>query len=129
MANDGWTKVEMSPTWTPEKVNDELVGVLTAKEENVGPNNSRLYTVEKENGESVSVWGSTVLDTRMKNISLGEELKIVYLGLEDSLNRKGSQYKVFDVFHKKTAFTKVDQKPDQEEKDFIDDVEKAVKGN
>jgi len=46
----------------------------------------------------VNVWGSTILDTRLKNIEVGEEIKIVFLGREKSKRRKDSEYKKFDVF-------------------------------
>ena len=119
---DDWEKVEMSPAWVPENVNDELIGVLTAREENVGPNDSMLYTLEKEDHELISVWGSMVLDSRMKNIQIGEIVKIVFLGLGKKQGGKNPA-KLFDVFHKKASYSKVDQ----EEQDFVDDVDKVLK--
>src|SRR3990167_9165592 len=102
MAEDTWKKVEMGDTWNFEK-EPEMIGLFIGKEENVGENNSNLYTFEVDQ-KNVSVWGSTVLDTRMKNVKVGEEVKIVFLGLKDSPNRKGKQYKNFDVFHREPSF-------------------------
>ena len=44
-----------------------------------------MYTVqEKESGDNIGVWGSTILDGRMKGISIGMEVRIVYKGLGDA---------------------------------------------
>lgn|SRR3990167_3707529 len=102
MADDGWIKSEQGDTWD-FTANKEMVGLFIGKEENVGENNSNLYSFEVDQ-KNVAVWGSTVLDIRMKNVKVGEEVKIVFLGMEDSPNRKGKQYKNFDVFHREPSF-------------------------
>lgn len=100
---DNWEKVEMSPTWDYEE-NKTLIGVFVQKEEGVGPNESNLYTIETKDGERLGVWGSTVLDTRFKNIQIGEEVKIVYKGLVKSKQRKGAEYHDFDLFHRPSSY-------------------------
>lgn len=100
-----WKKVEMGDTWNPEKEGDEIVGLFVGKEENVGENNSNLYTLEaSDDNRSVSVWGTTVLDVRMKNVKVGEEVKIIFKGWKDSPTRKGKQYKDFEVYHREPVF-------------------------
>ena len=94
-----WTKVEMSPSHDFEK-EKELEGVLTSVQANVGPNASTLYEVEKKGGGNVAVWGSTVLDSRMKNVKIGEELKIVFKGLAQEAKRGQNRAKLYDVFHR-----------------------------
>lgn len=97
-----WKKVEPgvnSETWKPEKEGDEIVGVLKDAQDEVGPNKSRVYTISTDDG-TFSVWGSTVLDNRMKNVAIGEEVKIVYKGMAKSEKRKGAEYKDWDVFHR-----------------------------
>lgn len=97
--SDGWNKSEMSPSWKPEKAGDEIMGILTDKQEQVGPNNSMYYTVEKkDNHEVVGIWGSTALDTKMKKVHVGQEIRIVYKGKLKSTKRAGATYKDFDVF-------------------------------
>lgn len=87
------------------KVKPNFVGKFVSMEENVGPNDSKIYNFELEeldennNPKMAAVWGSTVLDTRMKNVKIGEIVKIDYLGKEKSESRKGSSYNNFDVFH------------------------------
>ncbi len=105
MANDGWEKVEVAPTWDYQK-DKEIEGAFVGVEENVGPNGSKMYTIELVGGERLGVWGNAVLDTRMKNVTEGEEVKIVYLGREESQKTKGRSYHNFEVYHRKPAFTK-----------------------
>ena len=47
-----------------------------------------IYNFKTKDG-LMGVWGSTVLDTRLKNLEEGEEVKIVYLGVVPS-NTKAS---------------------------------------
>lgn len=103
-----WKKVEQAKTWIfTDK--PEMVGVYTGKEENIGENNSTVYNFETADGENVSVWGSTVLDTRLKNVKEGQEVKIKFLGEVPSPNRKGKTYKNFEVYHRdvETEFNKL----------------------
>ena len=102
MADNGWIKSEQGEVWDFE-ANPEMIGLYIGKEENVGENNSNLYSFEVDQ-KNISVWGSTVLDIRMKNVKIGEEVKIKFLGMEDSPNRKGKQYKNFDLWHREPSF-------------------------
>lgn len=119
MANREWQKVEMNPMWNYKdedgkfslKSGDELVGVYLGFEENIGSNNSNVYTFRKENGDKISVWGTTVLDSRLKNLNVNEEVKIAYKGSVKSEKVKGRAYHDFDVWHREAEFEPV---PDQE---------------
>jgi hypothetical protein len=105
---DDWTKVEMEggETWDFETTK-ELMGVLTEKEEKVGPNESMMYKVQKTDGATIGVWGNTVLDARMKKINIGDEIKLVYLGKALS-PKTGREYHNFDVYHRQTPMSKVE---------------------
>jgi hypothetical protein len=96
-----WKKVEVGNTWDVRtaKAGDEIVGLFVNKQEDVGENHSKLYTLETDKG-NVSVWGTSVLDIRLANVKIGEEVKIVYLGSVPSEKRKGKNYHNFDVFHR-----------------------------
>ena len=109
MNDEGWEKVGMTPVWDykNKKPGDTLVGVYMYKEEGIGENNSTLYTFELSDGSLVSIWGSTLLDTRFKHLEPGEEVKVIYNGKKPSPNRKGSSYHDFDVYHRAKPFTKV----------------------
>lgn len=100
LKKEGFKKMEPGDVWDFEK--DKVMrGVFLDKEEGVGPNNSNLYNFEVEGGRKVAVWGSTIIDTRLKNVVMGEEVVIVYHGKVPSEKRKGSEYKNFEVYHKK----------------------------
>ena len=102
-----WTKVELGETWDYKAAGEgaSVEGVFAGKDENVGENNSMIYRIEDREGKATSVWGSTVLDTRMKNIKEGEEVKIVYKGTKPSPTRKGKNYHDFEVWHKQLNVT------------------------
>lgn len=102
---DGWAKVEMSPTWDYQN-NKEIIGFFKGVETNVGPNNSNMYNLETPDG-IVGVWGTTLLDARLKNLKIGEEVKIVYLGKTTS-PKSGREYHNFEVYHREVPMTKVE---------------------
>ena len=93
-----WVKVEMGPTWDFKK-EKELKGRYVSKSELVGPNDSNMYKVERTDGTTVGVWGNTMLDDKFNSIEVGEDVKIVYLGLIKS-EKTNREYNSFDVFHK-----------------------------
>lgn len=86
--------------WKPENKGDELLGLLIDVEHDVGTNKSTLYTIqEKETQENVNVWGSTILDGRMKGISIGMEVRLVYNGLGDAKPGQNAP-KLWQVFYR-----------------------------
>src|SRR3989344_7625718 len=93
-----WVKVEMGPTWDFKK-EKELEGKYLSRSENVGVHNSNLYKIERADGTTVGVWGNTMLDDKFNSIGVGEDVKIVYLGLIKS-EKTNREYNAFDVFHK-----------------------------
>lgn len=86
---------ELNESWNFEQ-NKELHGILVDKRENVGKNNSKLFTIEVsgKKGEKVAVWGSTKLDD-LWQLQVGTEVWIEYLGQEKSKNgRMFKNYKI-----------------------------------
>jgi len=131
--NDGWKKVEMAPAWDfkeeykglPEadkkaEVGVSVQGIFTGMDEDVGDNHSKMYHLEQDNGKDIAVWGNTVLDLRMKNVKMGEEVKIVYLGQAKSEKVKGRTYHNFEVYHKPAPFKKVEDEVDLDDIDLSD---------
>ena len=94
-----WEKVETVPTWDFHE-EEEFIGTFVSAESEVGPNKSNLYTFRKEDGELMGVWGNTILDSRFKNLSVGEDVKIVYKGKTTS-PKTGRDYNNFEVFKSK----------------------------
>lgn len=95
-----WKKVEAgtTPTWN-EGNQPQVSGVYKEMKVNVGPNESNLYILKQDNGEDIAVWGSTVIDSRMRDIPLGNLVKIVSLGEEKS-EKSGKTYKNYEVYTK-----------------------------
>jgi hypothetical protein len=90
-----WKKVtmEQSPSHSFE-LEKTLEGVLVAKQENVGPNNSFLFTVEKKGGKKVAVWGSAVLN-KLNTLPIGSLIKIEYLGKKKG--KRGTEFRDYDI--------------------------------
>lgn len=115
MSNE-WTKIEpeMTPIWNSKDENDnfnlkdgdEIEGVYKEKKENIGPNDSTIYTIKTEKGD-IGVWGSTILDVRLNNIEEGQMVKIVYKGLAESEKNKGRKYRDYDVYKKQVQYDDV----------------------
>jgi len=89
---------QASETWDFEK-DPHFEGVFIEKQTGVGKNNSNIYVFESLDNKRYGVWGSSVLDTRLKNLAVGEEVVIVYVGKETS-EKTGRTYKNFKVFRK-----------------------------
>jgi hypothetical protein len=98
-----WTKVNAVSETEGEiwdfREEPEMVGVYLSCQENVGSNNSKLYTFEKESGDVVKVWGSHVLDDLMSKIEPGKNVKIVYCGKIQS-KTGGRSYHNYEVYWK-----------------------------
>jgi len=102
MEEEIWEEINPSntPVWQYRNAGDEIIGYLEKVEENIGPNNSRMYTLRKEDGTFIKVWGSTLLDNRFDFIALGEKVKIVYQGKKKA-QKGGRAYHDFKVYHAK----------------------------
>ena len=103
MTDQKWTEIKpendnssFDPNWNYEK-EKELIGIFVELKKDVGKHHSNLYTFERKDGTKVGVWGSTVLDVRLSNLTVGEEVKIEYLG--DKPTDKGNPYHDFRVYH------------------------------
>lgn len=86
-------KSEQYPSHSFE-LEKELEGILVEKKEKVGPNDSKLFTIEKKGGKKVSVWGSAVLD-KLNMLAIGTTVKIKYLGKEKG--KKGTMFKNYQI--------------------------------
>ena len=71
----------------PLKEGDSIQGIKMGVVTKYGSNNSNVWLLEV-NGETVGVWGSTVIDEHMKNIPDGAEVGIEYGGMADSAKRR-----------------------------------------
>jgi len=87
---------EVNPEiWSYENEGDCIEGILVLKQEDVGDNKSRMYSIETPEGVK-NVWGSAVLDSRMNLVNVGEKVKITYKGLGEAKGGKNAP-KIFKV--------------------------------
>jgi hypothetical protein len=87
------------PKW--DYLKDKILeGIFVEVKKDVGKHHSNVYTIELKDGSRKTVWGSTVLDDRMKNLITGEEIRLEYLG--DKPTDKGNPYHDFKVLHHET---------------------------
>jgi len=105
---DNWEEIGTPETWNfvEEGKDAELIGTFTRKEEGVGENKSNIYTLKQEDGEIISFWGNTILDIRLRDVVIGEEIKIVYKGKATS-EKSGRTYHDFVVSHRPQAFKEI----------------------
>jgi hypothetical protein len=94
-ALDGFKEVKGGETIEFVKDGDGVEGELVDVRTNVGKNNSMMYDLEV-GGKLVSVWGSTVLDVRMRRVKKGDFVRIVFRGLVPA-TKEHREYKNFDV--------------------------------
>jgi len=100
MANENkWKKIEPADAWDFE-VNKVLVGTYLDVAEDVGENHSNLYSIRLKDGSVVPMWGSKILDVRLKNVEAGDEVKIEYKGMKEAA-KGGRTYHDYDVWHRK----------------------------
>lgn len=99
--NGQWVQVggnDMTAAWNVKglKEGSEIEGVYIELQENVGPNKSNIYILKTKAG-NIGVWGSTVIDSRMAEIPLQSEVKLVFRGMRQG---KRGEYKDYSVFVK-----------------------------
>ncbi len=96
--SEGETKMEFEiiepNVWKSEKEGDSVEGTLISQRDEVGPNKSKTYHLEKDK-EQIMVWGSTVLDSRMDFVNIGDYVRITFKGTQK--NTKGQDTKIFQV--------------------------------
>lgn len=97
---EGFKEIKGGEIVSFEKEGDFTEGELVDVRTDVGRHNSTMYDLQ--NGDKLlSVWGSTVLDGKMKRVSkrtpdrAGEWVKIVFHG--EKTNKEGTKYKDFAV--------------------------------
>lgn len=98
---DDWTEVkeEDGEIYEFTEEGDSLEGTYESIQENIGENNSRLYSIKLEDESVAKIWGTFVLDSRMAKVPIGSKIKIQYNGKKES-KKSGRQYHDFSVFVK-----------------------------
>lgn len=88
---------EVNPSvWKYTKDGDFIEGELLRVQEDVGPNESKLYSIDTPEGVK-NVWGATVLDERMALVKVGDKVKITYKGVSEQKTKGKNPAKIFKV--------------------------------
>lgn len=90
-----WKKIEDEHDILHLNESDSVEGVLKQVDECFGDYNSNLYSIEVSEGFVVKLFGSAVLDRKLRKVPIESRIKIVYLGMKKG--RKGD-YKNFEVY-------------------------------
>lgn len=109
-------KSEESNIWDKE-AEPVLEGKLTQIETSVGPNESNLYSIKKDDGTVVKVWGSTVLDDRFLGVIAGTYVRVSYKGLTKGKN--GKSYHNYSVDVDQDSAPQVEERGDISAKDEV----------
>ena len=86
---------EYPEEWKPVNNGDQITGAYIEKKQEVGQNKANVYIIEVD-GKQKSVWGSTVLDDKMLNVSPGKLIRVTYQGVDTKKNYKKFKLEVDD---------------------------------
>ena len=89
-----WQAIEPD-TWKPKEKGDQIIGVLTSTEpKDDKAQLSARYYLQNELGTYL-VWGSAVLDNRMKFVKIDDKVRITFEGKEKNKKKQDlNMYKV-----------------------------------
>jgi hypothetical protein len=123
MNDEGWTTVGGGDS--DQKMWDRsapITGRYVGRQDGVGRNKSKIYTLELEDGSEVGVWGSTVLDTKFESIPPQALVRLEHMGLATS--KTGGQYHDFKVQYRVDEAAK--QRAAERDETEQAEIEKAV---
>lgn len=93
----------LTPIVDFQGVGDWIAGEYVGTRFDIGPNNSFLYDLKVDGNYFCSIWGSTILDTKMQmlNPKVGQHLLVQYIGSVET-SKKQNPAKNFRVAILKT---------------------------
>ena len=92
-----WKKIEpQRMRW--DKPGDQVEGTLVEKEQSVNYDNMVYKIQDAVSGDIVTVYGTTVINQRLKGVAIGKMVRIVYLGTEPNENPKLNDTMLFEVW-------------------------------
>ena len=106
--SDGWKKRENADTvgiGEKEGQRKKAGGLLVEIKHDVGENHSTVYELVQQDGESLTVWGSTTIDGKLNRSDIGKFIKMEFLGI--AVGNSGRKYKDIEVSVWDTELTDV----------------------
>jgi hypothetical protein len=102
---------ERNEVWE-KKVGESLEGLYVNKRiVTTESGDSTLYTIETKNGKRVDLWGTKIIDDFFKNMVIGTDVQIKYLGKEKT-EKGGRTYHNFELGWDKETAPRVDNLED-----------------
>lgn len=99
-----WTEAaEVGKEETTVYLGTTIEGLYLEKKEGVGGNDSTVYTLQLANGTKVQLWGTTVIDDRMKVVPLGYQIRVVLNGFKKAKIAGRKPWGDFTVMYAKPA--------------------------
>ena len=91
---DEWKTIEPG-VWKPVRENEQITGILVSKEpkDEITGLSARYYLETKAG--MFFVWGTAVLDDRMKYVKIGQKVRITFGG--KTTNKRGQTVNLFKV--------------------------------
>lgn len=112
---------EQHPSWNKEnKVGEVLEGLLVNKRIGVGADNLNFYIIEQKGDKKVSVLGRKLLDDFLKEMPLGTEVRIEYLGLQEPKGAGRAYHGYKCQYDKDTVAKEAQTDKDKETKEIED---------
>lgn len=95
---DGWEEVKESNFWNPEKEGDVVEGVIIAMETD---NFGLRVTIEAPDKKTIILPSHKVLQTRLKNCKVGEQIKVIFEKTDLPKIKGHNPTKIYKVLKKK----------------------------
>lgn len=103
-------------TWNVDE-QSKIQGIYIGKQDDIGTNHATVHTIKIDTGEKIGIWGNDLLNGKLQEIKIGEEVLIEFIGRVKSTKRSGAEYKSYKVFKRPVpvSFQEVDGNNIQEE--------------
>lgn len=88
-----------------------IQGIYTNLRTGVGKNESNVHEITLPDGRLVGIWGSDLLDGKFKEIPIGFEVNVQYLGIQQPKSAGGRPYNGFKVMYAKPVTQMVEAAP------------------
>ena len=80
-----------------EKTGDSISGIYESREDGAMFGNL-VYKIRQDNGETMIVFSTTILESKMAGVKIGDKIKIEYLGEKENKKKGQNPIKLFEVF-------------------------------
>ena len=87
-----WKEVQENNVWQFKAIEDKIEGILVNKQPKTKDISARYYIDMGNN--IMMVWGTTVLDARMMNVQVGQQVRITYKGKQENNKKTVHIFKV-----------------------------------